>query len=214
MNAQWSPRQPQSEIRKDGTEAFRFSSIDAAVTIRDYWIWANSDLLDNTARGTLAEFMVSYALNQTHELHRNWGAFDVRSDNGLKVEVKSASYAQSWPQTEPSKVGFDIAPRSQAWDQETDEVHTLKTPQRAADVYVFCLLGSPEEPFPDPMDFDQWAFFVLATETLNRDYPTQKRLTLSHIEEIADRENRKAETAYGKLKGVIEDVPPLVRGAP
>lgn len=94
----WSPRRSQSGILKEGNEAFREQNGRIELTVLDFWQWANSNLLDNAARGILAEFLVAHALERTHMPRREWGAFDIKTESGLKIEVKSASYAQSWPQ--------------------------------------------------------------------------------------------------------------------
>lgn len=206
MEQLWSPRLSQAQTRKNGNEAFRFSSIDAAVTIHDYWVWANSDLLDNTSRGTLAEFLVAHALRRTSELYRNWDAYDIQSANGLRVEVKSSAYAQSWPQKNPSKISFDIAPRSEVWNSRTNEYCKIDPPERIADVYVFCLLGSHDNPFPDPMDLDQWRFFVVATTLLDQIRQNKKSISLGQLECIENDETDILVTEYGKLKGVIEAI--------
>ena len=178
----WSPRSSQSKCLKTGKEAFREQSKSADFTILDYWRWAywqtGTDLLDNAARGVVAEFLVGHALKQTIKPRLQWGAFDFQTKSELKVEVKSAAYAQSWPQKKPSAISFDIAPRSEAWNPETDKKVCFNPPYRVADVYVFCLLGGPDDKDPDPIDLDKWEFYVLATKTLNQE--CQSRLCSSH----------------------------------
>ena len=207
----WSPRSGQSKTRKAGDEAFSFRSKNVEFTVLDYWRWANSDLLDNTARGVLAEFLVAHALERTIEPRREWGAFDVRTESGIKVEVKSAAYAQSWPQEFPSKITFNIAPRTDAWDPDTNEWESFEQPARTADVYVFCLLGQPDDPDPDPMDLDQWEFYVLATATLDRERPHQQTIALNPLKALVRRTTGRNTTPYGKLAEVIYTVG---RGSP
>ena len=109
----WSPRSSQSKVLKAGKEAFRVRAEYVDFTIFNFWRWAYSDLLDNAARGVLAEFLVANALKQTNnEPRHEWVATDVCLENGLEVEVKSAAYAQTWAQEAPSKISFDIAPKS------------------------------------------------------------------------------------------------------
>ena len=43
-------------------ERFRGSGIEAPLSLRDYWRWSASSLMDNTARGLVAEFLVATAL--------------------------------------------------------------------------------------------------------------------------------------------------------
>lgn len=76
-----------------------------------------------------------------------WDAFDLVLPGNIKVEVKSSAYWQSWDQSSPSKVRFDIA-EHQYWMAETNKYAGTKC--RPADVYVFCVLGSPDERDMDP----------------------------------------------------------------
>lgn len=202
----WSRRKSESKIRKNGKEAFRLGGADERFTVSDCWRWAHSDILENTTRGVVAEFLVAHALKQTNKLRREWGAFDCRTENGCKVEVKSAAYAQSWPQEKRSAISFDIAPRSVTWDPETNTYCRFKTPKRIADVYVFCLLGQPCDPCPDPMDLDQWRFYVLARETLDCECPVQKNIALNPLKRIVCQNTERTETTYRELACVIEEV--------
>ena len=94
----WSPRSSQSLTLKRGDEVFQARSESGELTTLDFWCWAYSDLLDNATRGVVAEFLVAHALGRMNTPRRLWGAFDVRTNSGIKVEVKSAAYAQSWQQ--------------------------------------------------------------------------------------------------------------------
>ena len=206
----WSLRSRQSKYMKAGNEPFRVRDKTVGFTIFDYWRWAHSDLLDNAARGVLAEFLVvralnyTLALNYTYEPRHEWDATDVRTESGLKVEVKSAAYAQTWAQNAPSKISFDIAPRSREWNAKTDEYETYEPPKRIADVYVFCLLGQPDDPCPDPMDLDQWEFYVLAKETLDQERRSQKTIALNPLKSLVQQATERCTTPYGELPRVIE----------
>ena len=47
-------------IRKSGKECFQ--GMDGERTLHDYWAWAFSDLVSNTERGNLAEYIVATAM--------------------------------------------------------------------------------------------------------------------------------------------------------
>ncbi len=47
-----------------------------------------------------------------------WDAVDLRY-RGHGIEVKSAAYLQSWAQTKPSTITFDVA-RKRGWDRAGD----------------------------------------------------------------------------------------------
>lgn len=49
----------------NGEEKFKLFEKDTDITINDFWSWAYSDLLNNTSRGILAEFLVHSAIRST-----------------------------------------------------------------------------------------------------------------------------------------------------
>ena len=46
-------------MRKTGEEPIKFRGKDTGLRLRDFWSWGFSDLLDNTLRGSYAEFIVA-----------------------------------------------------------------------------------------------------------------------------------------------------------
>lgn len=46
----------------NGLEKFTLHGADSDITVKEFWSWAYSDLLNNTYRGVLAEFLVYKAL--------------------------------------------------------------------------------------------------------------------------------------------------------
>ena len=73
-------------------------------------------------------------------------------------------------------------------------------PRRLADVYVFCVLGREDLPKvdTDPLDIDQWAFYVLGRACLNRERPAQKKIRIKPLRQMA------AEVRYGGLSAAVE----------
>ena len=74
--------------------------------IKDFWQWAYSNLIDNTARGKLAEFLVACALGIEKNLTQPWAEFDLLSNDGVSIEVKTSGYIQAWGQNELSRLSF------------------------------------------------------------------------------------------------------------
>ena len=48
-------------VNKDGSERFRAGGSTLDLSLLDYWRWSTSDLVGNTARGVLAEYIVARA---------------------------------------------------------------------------------------------------------------------------------------------------------
>ena len=50
--------------------------------------WAYSDIVGNTERGKLAEFIVAMALGITESISVAWNKYDLLSKEGIRIEVK------------------------------------------------------------------------------------------------------------------------------
>lgn len=148
----------------------------------DFLRWAYSDLLSNRERGVLAEYIVGKCLNAVSGNRIEWDAYDLKTDYGAKIEVKSSAYLQSWQQTKLSTIRFNIAEKI-GWSAETNIVST--SPMRCADIYVFCVLTETDPALVDPLSAHQWQFFVASTTLINSQLGNQKSLSLSRLKEIA-----------------------------
>jgi hypothetical protein len=168
-------------MKKTGEEKFSDSGRDLGLTLLDFWQWYASDLLTNSLRGVLAEFIVARALGINQSSRLEWDAYDLKDISGLKVEVKSAAYLQTWSQKRPSRIIFSIAP-TQGWDAQTNGYSSK--PLRQADVYVFCLYACQDKESANPLSLEQWRFFVLPASSLNKKMPRQKTLTLGSLEKL------------------------------
>ena len=157
-----------------------------APTVKDFWQWSASDLLNNTTRGVLAEFLVAHALGIHKEGFRvEWDAFDLETCDGLKVEVKSAAYVQSWPQRQLSPIRFNVAPKKRIWEAAVDRAHWYDPPRRVADVYVLCLLEATDPEEIDPLDVKQWVFYVAPTTVLDAKIGARKTVGLASLRRFA-----------------------------
>ena len=171
--------------RKSGEECFCKDGSDLDFDLLDFWQWSMSDLVNNATRGVLAEYIVARALgvpvNNTRDF---WAPYDLVASGRpeTKIEVKSSSYVQSWGQSSLSSISFDISP-SYAWDYESGEFDDEY--KRQADVYVFALLAHKDKLTINPMNLDQWKFYVLSTAVLNEHLGDQKRVTLGGVERHA-----------------------------
>lgn len=179
-----------------GNEEFTLHGTSTGLTISDYWSWAYSDLLNNTYRGVMAEFLVYSSLNTTiTQIREDWFPFDVTSPSGRRIEVKSAAYLQSWTTDFPSQIRFDIA-KKLAWDGEKYATEA----KRNCDLYVFCLFTALTHD-KSILDLDLWDFYVLPTSVLNEKVPEQKRIALSSILRLEP-----VKTDYAGLGAVIESI--------
>ena len=52
----------------NGNEEFTLNGENYRITVNNFWSWAYSDLLNNTSRGILAEFLVYTATNREQSI--------------------------------------------------------------------------------------------------------------------------------------------------
>jgi hypothetical protein len=120
---------------------------------------------------------VALALGIDDQIRNDWNPYDLSTPDGLRIEVKSSAYLQSWKQV-LSRISFDIKP-TYSLVPKTPKQSPEKL--RESDVYVFCLLKHQIQETLNPLDLDQWEFFILPTRTLNEKVPKQKSIALSSL---------------------------------
>ena len=162
---------------KTGKESFHVNGEFIGENILSFWQWSSSEILGNTQRGVLAEYIVSMDINCPYEVREEWDSYDLVTPENIKVEVKSASYLQSWKQSKFSSISFGIQP-TVMWERDNTRSNEAK---RQADVYVFCVLAHKEQETIDPLDLAQWEFYVLPTSVLNETCEKQRTITLSSL---------------------------------
>lgn len=162
----------------------------------EFWRWAASDLLSNAMRGVLAEYIVANALGITGGVRTEWDAFDLRMENGTTIEVKSAAYLQSWHQNRLSSISFGIQP-TKGWDSSTNIVSAER--KRQADIYVFCVLNHKDQVTVNPINLDQWDFYILRAEVLNRECPIQKTISFNSLLRLGP-----VKAAYSEIASVVK----------
>ncbi len=93
---------------KTGKERVRSGDQHLDGDLLDFWEWSTSDILSNATRGVLAEHIVAQAvgINTKEEVRDEWANFDLQTPSGIKIEVKSAAFLQSWHQNSLSKITF------------------------------------------------------------------------------------------------------------
>ncbi len=182
--------------RKSGEEVFHIEGKPLGENLLSFWQWSSSDLISNAMRGILAEYIVASALGENHSYRTEWDAYDIETKEGIKIEVKSGAFIQTWHQKKLSSIQFSIRP-TVSWDSQTD-TRSAKV-MRQADVYVFCLLMHKEQDTIDPLNMNQWQFYVLSSDRLNQSVGAQKTIVLSSLLRL----NPIAAT-YSELPSAIE----------
>jgi hypothetical protein len=170
---------PQLKVtKKTGAEKFYRNGKPLDLNLHGFWQWYASDLVSNATRGILAEYIVANALDIADGVRAEWDAFDLLTKDGIKIEVKSAAYLQSWYHKKLSDIKFGIQP-TRLWDASTNEM--ARELRRQADIYVFCVLNHKEKDSLDPLNLDPWEFYIIRAAVLDERFPTQKTIGLTSL---------------------------------
>lgn len=175
-----------------GVEAFLAGGRDTGIRVGEFWSWHASDLLSNATRGVLAEFIVARALGVADGVRSEWDAWDLTTPEGLRVEVKSAAYCQSWKQSRPSTIRFDIRRTTVPGIRGNES-------RRHADVYVFCLHRERDKSKVNVLDLDQWTFIVVPTRVLDEAVPNRRSIGLSPLRRL-----RHEEVSFAEIRPSVE----------
>lgn len=105
------------------------------------------------------------------------------TNDGIKIEVKSAAYIQSWDQKKFSDISFSIKLNG-CCEEETSMQRS--EPKRHADVYVFCHLKHKDKNTFDPLKMEQWDFYILPTYQLDNYERSQHSITLNSLRKLTE----------------------------
>ncbi len=144
---QWAPT-PVEPL--SGGEPFK--GLDA--TVIDFWKWGFSDLRMNIVRGILAEFLVAQAVGDKTDVRVAWANFDVTTQDGVPVEVKSSGHCQSWKQRRLSRLNF----RKLTGRRYSEDGELGAEPEIRADVIVFAVQACRDCARYEALDIAKWEF--------------------------------------------------------
>lgn len=181
---------------RTGDEPFMHQDKSIGADLVGFWRWAYSDLVSNATRGVLAEYIVGLALRCVDGARVEWDSCDLRTPQGNSVEVKSAAYVQTWHQRKLSKILFTITPTN-GWNAVTNTISAER--KRQADVYVFCLLKHTDKATVNPLNLDQWEFYVMSTNRLNNLVGNQEEITLGPLLKL-----RPSKASFAELRACVE----------
>lgn len=170
---------------KNGTESLVDGENTTPFVLSDFWRWGSSDLLSNATRGKLSEFIVATATHfDFNNIRKDWDEYDIHTTNGIKIEVKSSAYIQSWEQKKFSQIIFSIKKNSDVG-------------RRCSDVYVFCVLKHQDRETINPLELSQWEFVVVPTRHIDNYKRSNTHITLNSLLKIS------SPIDYSELTGAI-----------
>ena len=178
-----------------GSESFTISNQPAGFSVIDFWRFQFSNIWD--IQDQIAEFIVARALGQDMPYNKNgWTLWDI-SYRGKRIEVKETAYYHSWRNDGKISVrrSFSI-----------NKAYTIyKNPKslskRQSDIYVFCLNTGKDKESSNPLHLENWRFWVVPAETINRVCGNNKTITLGRLQKLT---NSKNGIGYDEIKTTVD----------
>ncbi len=73
-------------------------------------------------------------------------------------------------------------------------------PERRSEVYVFCLFAEGNREKADPLDFDQWEFYVAPTRVINEKLSNQRQISICGLQKIGA-----TPCTYSTLRATVDE---------
>lgn len=143
-----------------------------AASLLDFWKWAFSDLCDDDLKGIFAEWIVLKLLGAPSIRRVSWANSDIITQDGVRIEIKSTSYWQSWklmdetgalrptplyPLSLKTQIRFaGLKARDAVAVPNSAELQLLKS-----QVYIFAFQHEKDIERWNAMDLSQWEFYAL-----------------------------------------------------
>ena len=144
--------------------------------LTDFWQWAFGDLCDDDIKGVFVEWLVHKLLNIKTARRVSWANSDVITPSGIRIEVKSSAYWQSWKFINefgdfelkekyvvmpPNKIRF-----SGLVARDSTDANRSGEPSLKSDIYVFAFQKEESIKNWNALDLTQWEFYLVMAEDL------------------------------------------------
>ena len=164
-----------------GKEAFVFEGKVVGFDFLDFWRFHYSNIYD--LQDKIAEFIVSKVLGVNKAQNdQYWTLWDV-SYRDKRIEVKETSYYHSF--NEEGKVSkhrsFGIAKANGSYDPANSGNNDFC---RQNDVYVFCLNTGDTKESSNPLNLNNWEFYIVPTVVINEKCGNNKTISLGRIKSL------------------------------
>ena len=180
-----------------GNETFKHNGIEMGFNVMDYWRFQFSNLIDNL--GFVAEFLIAQALNKDEPDNANgWTVYDL-GYRGKRIEVKATSYWQSWKKSHIISEIRTFSIKKTYVDYQNNKSEMA----RQNDIYIFCLDKGKTEEAANPLNLENWDFYVVPTKYINVTFGNQKTLSLKRLKGM---KSYNKEITWNEIKKVVDDI--------
>ncbi len=181
----------------NGNETFKFNRKELGFNVKDYWRFQFSNLIDNL--GFVAEFLIAQALNKDEpDNAMGWTVFDAWYRN-KRIEVKATSYWQAWKKSHKISEIRNFSIRKTYIDYQNNKSEKA----RQNDIYIFCLDKGKTKETANPLNLENWVFYIVPTKVINETFGDQKVLSLKRLKKL---EPYNKEITWEKIKIVVDGI--------
>ena len=175
---------------------FIFNSKEMTFGILELWQQKYSNVYN--MQEVIAEFLVEKALGMDKSFNSDyWTLYDILYRN-CRIEVKETGYYHPW--NENGKISsqriFGITMANSNYEEKDAENKF----ERQNDIYVFCLNTGTTKETSNPMNINNWIFYIVPTSIINEQCGNNKTISLNRVKEFAK------EVQYDKIKETIDDI--------
>jgi hypothetical protein len=161
-----------------GKELFEYDGYSTGFNLTDFWSFQYSNIY--SLHGEIAEFVVARALGITEAQNSAyWTLWDITYRN-IRIEVKATAYYHLW--NENGKVSnqrtFGITKANGSYDPNVCGNEEFC---RQNDIYVFCLNTGTTKESSNPMNLNNWEFYIVPTSFINEYCGDNKSISLGRI---------------------------------
>ena len=117
---------------------------------------------------------------------------------GKRIEVKQTSYYHPWNETQ--KVSDQRIFSITKANSNYENVEMENKYEWQNDIYVFCLNTGKTKAESNPLDVNNWEFYVVTTKTINKECGDNKTISLGRVIQIAEKKK------YSDLKEYIDEL--------
>ena len=181
-----------------GKEIFTLNGESVDFDFLDFWRFHYSNIYD--LQDKIAEFIVSKALGiSAAQNDQYWTLWDV-SYRDKRIEVKETSYYHSFNQegrVSKQRV-FGITKANGSYDPDKSGNNEFC---RQNDVYVFCLNTGDTRESSNPLNLNNWEFYIVPTAVINEKCGDNKTISLGRIKSMGFSAKR-----YDEIRAEIDNI--------
>lgn len=180
----------------NGKEKFIHNNKELDFGIFDFWIYKYSNIYN--LQEVIAEFIVEKALGLNKSQNTDsWTLFDILYRD-TRIEIKETSYYHPW--NENGKISkqrtFGITKANSNYDN-SNEPNKF---ERQNDIYVFCLNTGTTKESSNPMNINNWEFYIVPTSVINEVCGNNKTISLGRVKKLSPL------IPYEQIKNVIDSI--------